>query len=137
VSFQEPLALVALAVVPVFGWLWVLQDRRRRRGASAFTNPALLPNLVDRAPGRLRLVPPLLFLAALSALLVGFARPHARITVPRHEATVVLALDISRSMQARDVAPTRMAAAKQAAEDFVDRVPSSYAVAVVAFGSRA
>jgi Ca-activated chloride channel family protein len=137
VSFQDPLALVGLALVPVVAWLWVVYERRRRRGASAFTNLALLPNLVERAPGRLRLVAPVLFLVALAALVVGFARPHAHITVPRHEATVVLAMDVSRSMQARDVAPTRMIAAKRAASAFLSRIPDTYSVAVVGFASRA
>jgi Ca-activated chloride channel family protein len=137
VSFQDPIALAALAAVPVLGWLWLLYDRRRRAGARAFTNLALLPNLVDSAPGRLRLVPPALLLAALAALVVGFARPHANVTVQRHEATVVLALDLSRSMQAHDVSPTRMIAAKRAAAEFLQRVPDTYSVAVVGFASRA
>lgn len=136
-SFQEPIALAALVAVPLLAWLWLAYERRRRNGARAFTNLALLPNLVDRDPGRLRLVPPALFLTALAALVVGFARPHANVTVPRHEATVVLALDVSRSMQARDVAPTRMIAAKRAAAAFLQRVPDTYSVAVVGFASRA
>ena len=136
-SFQEPIALAALVAVPLLAWLWLAYERRRRNGARAFTNLALLPNLVDRDPGRLRLVPPALFLTALAALVVGFARPHANVTVPRHEATVVLALDVSRSMQARDVTPTRMIAAKRAAAAFLQRVPDTYSVAVVGFASRA
>jgi Ca-activated chloride channel homolog len=137
VSFGHPLALVALVFVPIIAWLWLVQDGRRRRSASAFSNPALLPNLVDRSPGRLRAVPPALFLIALAALVVGFARPHANVTVSRHEATVVLAMDVSRSMQASDVAPTRMLAAERAASAFLDDVPAQYAVAVVGFASRA
>ena len=136
-SFGHPLALAALALVPLAAGLWLLQDRRRRSAASAFTSLALLPNLVDRAPGRLRLVPPALFLVALTALVVGFARPHATITVPRHEATVVLAIDVSRSMQAHDIAPSRMVAAQRAAGAFLDEIPATYSVAVVGFGSRA
>jgi len=136
-SFGDPLALAALVVLPVLAWLWVVQDRRRRRAAGAFTNLALLPNLVERSPGRLRLVPPALFLVALAALLVGFARPHAKVSVPRREATVVLAIDVSRSMQARDIRPTRMIAAKRAASALLDRIPDGYSVAVVGFGSRA
>jgi len=137
VSFQHPLALALLAVIPVLALFWRVWDDGRRGRARAFTNLALLPNLVDRAPGRMRLVPPALFLLALAALVVGFARPHANVTVPRREATVVLAIDVSRSMQARDVAPTRMIAAKRAAESFVDRIPDTYSVAVVGIGSRA
>jgi len=137
VSFGHPLALAALALVPALAVLWALHDRRRARSARAFASLALLPNLVARSPGRLRMVPPALFLLALTLLVVGFARPHANVTVPRHEATVVLAIDVSRSMQASDVAPSRMVAAQRAAALFVDEVPSTYAIAVVGFGSRA
>ena len=136
-SFQDPIALAALAVLPLIAFVWTSLDRRRRSAASAFTSLALLPNLVDRSPGRLRLVPPVLFLAALAALVVGFARPHANVRVPRHEATVVLAMDVSFSMQANDVKPTRMIAAQRAAIAFVDRVPDTYSIALVGFGSRA
>lgn len=136
-SFEDPLALVALAALPAIVWLWRAQERRRHLSARAFTNLALLPNLVDRAPGRVRLVVPALFLVALALLMVGFARPHAHITVPRHEATIVLAMDVSRSMQARDVSPTRMIAARRAANAFLERIPRDYSVGVVAFGSRA
>ena len=136
-TFGRPLALVALVAVPVLVVLWFQYDRRRGAGAARFANLALVPNLIDRRPGRLRLVPPALFLLALTALIVGMARPHAHITVPRHEATVVLAIDVSRSMQAQDVHPTRLDAAKAAANAFLAKVPSTYSVALVGFGSRA
>ena len=136
-SFGRPLALVALAAVPLLVVLWLRYDRRRSAGAARFANLRLVPNLIDRRPGRLRLVPPALFLLALTALIVGMARPHAQIRVPRHEATVVLAIDVSRSMQAPDVHPTRLDAAKAAANAFLAKVPSTYSVALVAFGSRA
>jgi Ca-activated chloride channel homolog len=136
-TFDRPFVLVALLAVPVLVWLWVVQERRRRRSAAAFATPALIPNLIDRAPGRARAVTSILSLLALAALIVGFSRPHAHVTVPRHEATVVLAIDVSRSMEAPDVRPTRLAAAKQAAFAFLDKVPKTYSVAVVGFGSRA
>jgi Ca-activated chloride channel homolog len=137
VSLERPLALVALVVLPLLAALWVAHERRRRRSAAAFSSLALLPNLIDVRPGRLRLVPPALFLLALTALIVGFARPHANVAVRRHEATVVLAIDVSRSMQATDVRPTRLAAAQRAASAFLDTVPDTYSVAVVGFASRA
>ena len=136
-TFARPIALVALVAVPALVALWVVYDRRRREGAARFATLALVPNLVDRRPGRLRIVPPALFLLALTALIVGMARPHATIKVPRHEATVVLAIDVSRSMQAQDVTPTRLGAAKAAANAFLAKVPSTYSVALVGFGSRA
>lgn len=136
-SFENPAALAALAAIPVLAAAWLAWDRRRASRARAFASLALLPNLVDRAPGRLRLVSPALFLLALTALVVGFARPHANVSVARHEATVVLAIDVSRSMQAQDVAPTRMIAAQRAASSFLGQIPDTYSVAVVGIGSRA
>ena len=136
-TFARPLALLVLVAVPllVAGWLWL--ERRRRAGAARFTSPSLLPNLLEALPGRRRLIPQAFFLLALTALIVGMARPHAHITVPRHEATVVLAIDVSRSMSATDVKPSRLLAAEDAANAFVDRVPHRYKLAVVAFATHA
>ncbi|HLY93884.1 MAG TPA: VWA domain-containing protein [Gaiellaceae bacterium] len=136
-TFARPLALVVLVAVPLLVAAWAWLERRRRAGAAGFTSPALLPNLVDAFPGRRRRIPQTLFLLALTALIVGMARPHAHITVPRHEATVVLAIDVSRSMSATDVKPSRLLAAEDVANAFVDRVPRTYNVAVVAFGTHA
>jgi Ca-activated chloride channel homolog len=137
VSFARPLALIGLVALPILVGAWIVYEQRRRRSAAAFSSLVLLPNLLDRTPGRLRVVPLALFLVALAALVVGAARPHATITVPRNEATVVLAIDVSRSMQAQDVLPTRLLAAESAADAFVAKVPKTYSVALVAFGSRA
>ncbi len=136
-TFDHPDVLIALVAVPLLVLLWLRYDRRRRAGAARFASLALVPNLIERRPGRLRLIPPILFLLALTFLIVGMARPHAKIRIPRHEATVVLAIDISRSMDAQDVSPTRLDAAKEAAKQFLAKVPSEYSVALVAFGSRA
>jgi Ca-activated chloride channel family protein len=136
-SFARPLVLVALVAVPLAAGLWVAHERRRRRAAAGFSNPALLPNLVESWPGRLRHVPLALFLLALTALVVGAARPQATVDVPRREAVVVLAIDISRSMEAQDVTPTRLAAARAAADAFLAKVPKTYDVALVEFGTRA
>lgn len=136
-SFEHPLALLALVAVPVLVGLWLWHERQRDATAARFSNLALLPNLVSRRPGRRRYVPLALLLLALAALVVGMARPHADLTVPRKSATVVLAVDISRSMTATDVAPTRLDAARNAAYAFLAKVPKAYSVALVAFGSRA
>ena len=79
-----------------------------------FANPALVPNLVGRRPGRLRHVPPRWPCSRSRLLATGLARPHAKVSVEREEATVVLAIDTSRSMVATDVPPSRLAAAQQA-----------------------
>lgn len=136
-SFQDPLVLVGLAAVPVLIALYLTRERRRTRFAARWGAPSLLPNLVDRAPGARRHLPVAILLVGLAALIVGVARPHATVTVPREEATVLLAMDVSRSMGADDLYPTRLAAAQRAADNFVDQVPKKYRIGVVSFGSRA
>jgi Ca-activated chloride channel family protein len=102
-----------------------------------FANLALLPNLVDRAPGWRRHLPVAILLVALAAMVVGVARPHANVSVPREEATVILAIDVSRSMAAKDVEPSRLGAARAAANAFLRKVPEKFRVGVVSFASRA
>ena len=136
-SFERPLVLVALIAIPLLVLAWRQQERRRARQAAAFSQPALIPNLVPSRPGLRRTLPFALLLAALAVLIFGTAKPHASVSIPRKEATVVLAVDISRSMTAKDVKPTRLDAARNAADAFLARVPKEYSVAVVAFGTRA
>ena len=136
-TFAWPLALVGLIAIPILAALYVLAARRRRRGAERFANPALVPNLVSATPGWRRHVAPILALGALALLVVGVARPHVVRDVTRDEATIVLAIDTSRSMAATDVQPTRFAAAKQAALAFLDEVPDNYNVGIVSFSTSA
>ena len=136
-TFAQPIALVALIAVPLLLALWIYNERRRHASAERFSSLALLPNLVPRVPGRLRYVPLGLLLLALTAMIVGAARPHTHLSIPRKEATVVLAIDVSRSMTAKDVNPSRLDAARIAGDAFLAKVPSTYNVALVAFGSRA
>lgn len=136
-SFSSPTALVALVAIPLLVGLYVVLGRRRRRDAARFANPALVPNLVPDAPGWRRHVPWALVLAALGVLVVGIARPHMVRDVTRNEATIVLAIDTSRSMAAEDVQPSRFAAARAAAEEFLDEVPEEYAVGIVSFATSA
>jgi Ca-activated chloride channel homolog len=136
-SFEWPLALIGLVVVPSLVVLYVLRERRRERYASRFTSPALLPNLVDSRPGWRRHLPLALLLAALTAMVVGVARPHAQVSVQREEATVMLVIDTSLSMGADDVAPTRLQAALKAARGFIARMPEKYRVGIVGFAGRA
>jgi Ca-activated chloride channel family protein len=137
VTFTWPLALLALVLVPLLAAVWIWWERRRRASQAAFGNPDLLPNVVDRDPGRLRALPLVLLLAALAAMIVGVARPHATVSVPREDATIVLAVDVSRSMKAADVRPTRLDAARTAAKEFLARVPEKFRVGVVSFATRA
>jgi len=137
VSFARPAMLAVLVVVPALVALWIALERRRRADAARFTSPALLPNLVGASAGRRRLIPFALLLAGIVALTVGAAKPHAHVRVPRKEATILLAIDVSRSMTAQDVVPTRAAAARRAAEAFLAKVPPVYRVGIIGIGSRA
>lgn len=136
-SFSRPLALLALLVIPLIVAFYYVRARHQTQFASRWGSPALLPNVIERAPGKLRYLPLAILLVALAAMIVGVARPHAVVSVPREEATVVLAIDISRSMKADDVEPTRLEAAKTAAKAFLEKVPKKFRVGVVSFGSRA
>jgi Ca-activated chloride channel family protein len=137
VSFASPNLLFALLLVAAAaaGYVW-LQGRRVRESAS-FVEPALLPNVVDRVPGWRRHLPPAILLLAVAGLLVGFARPHANLSVRSEEATAVIAIDTSRSMGAPDLPPTRLAAAQASARRFLTKLPEKYRVAVVAFSTLA
>jgi Ca-activated chloride channel homolog len=137
VSFAAPLALAALVVLPLLVAAYVVAARRRRRAAARFANPDLVPNLVPDSPGWRRHVPPVLALVALGVLIVGIARPHMVRDVTRDEATVVLAIDTSRSMAATDMEPNRFDAARAAAEAFLDEVPAEYSVGIVSFATSA
>lgn len=136
-SFAAPLLLLFLLVVPaaVGGHLWL--ERRRDARAAGWASPALLPNIVQRPPSWRRHLPTALLLLGVALLLVGFARPRATISVKRQEATVVLVLDVSGSMAAKDVPPTRLRAARAAALRFVDQLPHGYRMALVTFSDHA
>jgi Ca-activated chloride channel family protein len=137
VTFLAPLALLALVAIPVLAGLYWLAQQRRRAYAIRFTNLALLGQVAPRGPGIRRHLPAGLFLLALAGLLVSFARPQAIVNVPRDRSTVMLVIDVSGSMQATDVQPDRLTAAKDAAQSLVDALPSNASVGLIAFSSRA
>jgi Ca-activated chloride channel family protein len=136
-TFENPLLLASLLLIPAALVLYLLVQRRRTRYAVRFTNVDLLANLVPKAPRWRRHVPPLLYLVAIAALGMALARPSMTLAVPREEATVILTMDVSRSMLATDVEPSRMVAAKQAAADFVAQLPERFQVGLVAFSGEA
>jgi Ca-activated chloride channel family protein len=136
-SFTWPIGLVGLVLLPLLVAAYVVYERRRRASQAMFGNPDLLPNLVGRDPGRLRHLPLVVLLLALAAMILGVARPQATVSVPREEATIVLAIDVSRSMKATDVEPTRLDAARAAALAFLAEVPEKFRVGVVSFATRA
>jgi Ca-activated chloride channel homolog len=131
-SFGHPLLLLTLLLVPVaIGALW-LAERRRIRYAVRFTNLDVLAN-VARGGGWRRFAPAVFFLAALAALCIAVARPHATTLVPQERATVILVIDVSRSMDAKDVKPSRLLAAEAAVRTFLDHAPKRLRVGLIAF----
>lgn len=133
-SFIWPPALLLVLLVPLGVVLYRRLDRRQRRGLEAFGARATAPALPSRASERVRgRLPAALIVAGLAVLVVGLARPQGTVALPREEGIVILAMDVSGSMAATDVSPTRIAAAKAAAKDFVERQPPSVAIGVVAF----
>jgi Ca-activated chloride channel family protein len=137
VSFGTPSALLGLLAIPAVLALLVLGERRRRAQGARFGTPALVAASAPPSRRIRRLLPFALALVALTALIVGVARPRARLSVPGREAIVILALDTSRSMAATDVQPSRLAAALGAARGFLELAPPGYSIGLVSFSTRA
>jgi Ca-activated chloride channel family protein len=135
VSFQAPLLLGLLAVVPLVAVVYALSQRRARKFAVRYTNVDLLIAVAGRSWARH--IPAVLALLALAALLIALARPQRTVAAERREATVMLVFDTSGSMRATDVLPSRLAAAQAAGNAFVETVPDEFRIGVVGFGSAA
>jgi len=136
-TFLWPEMLPLLLAVPVLVAAYVLLLRRRRKSAIRYASLSLMKDAIG--PGRRfrRHVPPLLFLLAVIAAVVAIARPTAVITLPSQQQTIVLAMDVSLSMGAKDVQPDRITAAQAAAKAFVEEHPPNARIAIVAFGATA
>lgn len=132
-SFASPILLLSLLVVPALLGLSALAARRRRR--FAVRHPAvdaLVAAAGPRRPWRRR-VPMALALAGIAALALSLARPERTVAVPVEQASIMLVTDTSRSMLADDVSPSRLAAAQQAARDFLGQVPASVRVGITSY----
>jgi Ca-activated chloride channel family protein len=124
--------VVALAV------LYVLSELRRRDYAMRFTDVSLLASVAPRRPQWFRRqIPAALLILALTSLVISLARPAHASKVPRERATVMLAIDVSNSMAATDVSPTRLIAAKQGAQAFIDQLPARINLGLVSFSGTA
>ena len=132
-SFEAPLLLLGLLVVPLAGLGYWLLQRRPPRYAVRYTNLEVLAGVAGGRRAWRRHVPAALLLASLAALCVAFARPTVTVRVPNEKASVVLLVDVSGSMRASDVKPTRLAAAKRAMLSFLDQAPDSLRIGVVSF----
>jgi len=132
-SFIWPTLLLTLLCVPLLVVLYLRIQQRRRKFAAQYGSLGLVHNAKGAGPGVRRHIPALIFLTGITLLLISMARPQATVSLPRMEGTVILTFDVSGSMAADDLKPTRMEAAKAAALDFVDNQPSSVLIGVVAF----
>jgi len=136
-TFLWPELLWGLIAVPILILLYVWLLRRRKKSSLRYANLSLVKEALGRRGAWRRHLPPALLLVAISALLVAAARPAAIIQLPSQQETIVLAMDVSGSMRATDVAPDRITAAQTAAKAFVADLPRSVRIAVVSFAGTA
>jgi Ca-activated chloride channel family protein len=132
-SFIWPAMLYALIVIPLLIVVYGRVLRRRQRLASHFRSQWLPKEAQSSPPAWRRHVPPVFFFSGLAVLLLALARPEAVVSLPKVEGTVILAFDVSDSMAAKDIQPSRLEAAKAAARDFVQHQPLNIQIGVVAF----
>src|SRR5215207_11195349 len=132
-SFIWPTLLLTLLCVPLLVFLYVRMQQRRQKFAAQYGSLGLVHNAKGAGPGMRRHIPALIFLTGITLLLISMARPQATISLPRREGTVILTFDVSGSMAADDLKPTRMEAAKAAAREFVENQPSGILIGVVVF----
>lgn len=135
-TFATPLFLVALVVVPALAGWYLAEQRRRARAAAAFTASVLAPSVTPNRPGFRRHAPMVILAVALAALIVSAARPQRTVAVPVKSAAFMLASDVSDSMKATDVQPSRLEAAKRAALRFVAGLPGEALVGQMSFARR-
>lgn len=136
-SFGQPTYLLALLLVPLGLLAYREHERRRRAAAAAFAAPGVMASVAPSRPGWRRHVPLAVYGVALVVLVVALAKPQTTIAVPVERASIMLTTDYSGSMQSTDVAPTRLAAARAAAERFLKQVPANVRVGLVAFNQSA
>ncbi len=134
-TFIWPELLFSLLLVPLLIWLYVRLLNNRTKSKVSLGALGIVQSRSGQSLGRRRHLPPLIFLIGISILLFGLARPEMLVALPRIEGTVVLAFDVSNSMLAEDLEPTRLDAAKAAARTFVENQPSTIRIGVVAFSN--
>jgi Ca-activated chloride channel family protein len=137
VTFAWPELLWLLLLLPVLVALYVWLLRRKKKGAVRYANLGMIREAMGAGANVRRHVPPLLFLLALAVLIVAMARPSATVVLPTQKQTIILALDTSGSMRAKDVLPSRLEAAQAAAKQFVADTPSATRIGIVTFAATA
>jgi Ca-activated chloride channel family protein len=135
VSFREPVLLLALALFPLAVAAYVLAQRRRRRFAVRYTNVDVLASVAGRSWGRH--IPAALALLALAALLIALGRPERTVAAPQRQGIVMMVTDTSGSMDATDVAPSRLKAAQVAARALAKKLPEQFRLGLVSFNNAA
>jgi Ca-activated chloride channel family protein len=126
--------LILLLLIPAFFTGYVRLQQRRRRLLAQYSSVGLVQTSASRRPvGMRRHLPPGFFLLALTILVLALARPQTEVSLPRLDGRVLLVFDVSGSMAADDIKPTRLEAAKAAAKAFVERQPESVQVGVISF----
>jgi Ca-activated chloride channel homolog len=136
VSFSAPFVLLGLVAVPVLVVWYLGQQRRRRAATAAFATPLMTESVTPRRPGWRRHAPMLVFAIAIALLIAAAARPQRTVAVPVNSAAIMLANDISSSMSATDVTPSRLGAAQKAASRFVSELPGGAQVGLIEFARR-
>jgi Ca-activated chloride channel family protein len=136
-TFESPQVLWLLLALPLFAGLYVLLQRRRARSAVRYASLSLIRSALGPRARVRRHVPPVVFLLALGVLIVAIARPSAVVTLPSEQRKIILAIDVSLSMRATDVEPSRITAAREAAKSFVQEQPSDVRIGIVAFAGSA
>jgi Ca-activated chloride channel family protein len=136
-TFMWPQMLVFVIVLPLAILGYVRLSKRRSARVAALAARGFAPTSAGRTRRRARHVPAALFIAALAIMVIALARPQMSVGLPHREGVVVLAFDVSNSMQATDLQPTRLDAAKSAAKAFVDAQPSTIKIGLVAFNNGA
>jgi Ca-activated chloride channel homolog len=132
-SFASPVAFVGLLLLPVAAIAYAYHERRRRASSEAFASAILRPSVAPNDPGWRRHAPVAMLGLAATALLVAAARPHQRVTQVLSGSAVMLATDVSGSMQATDVKPNRVTAVQRAADGFVTSAPKNMQIGVLEF----
>ena len=135
--FITPELLWLLLAVPALVGLYVYALRRRKKDAVRYASIELVREAMGTRQRMKRHVPPLLFLVAITTMIVAIARPTAVVTLPSESRTIVLAIDVSLSMRASDVEPNRLAAAQDAAKLFIAQQPPDVRLGIVSFAGTA
>ena len=136
-SLQAPLLLLVLLLAPVAVLLYLRRERRIRAGQDAFARAPMMPAVLPQRPGWRRHAPLVAYLLALLVLAFALARPQVATSVTVDQARIILVTDRSGSMAAKDVLPTRLDAARAAANEFIDHVPRSVELGAIAYNQTA